>query len=128
MAYGGLSSRRFHCLIDSWHVTGDIGAALATAFGDPPVPANLKVGLQLACNTFRHAPLRAWVASNQPALLDAFAPACTSPLKPVRLALATFLLNLSNLLYSSRPKVSPSPHSRVQLPKAGQIPEMRQVS
>ena len=88
-----------HC---EW--TGDIGAALATACGDPPIAANLQVGLRLACNTFRHAPLRDWVCSNQAALLDAFAPACTSTLKPVRLALATFLLNLSALLYSS-PKV-----------------------
>lgn len=80
---------------------GDIGAAMATACGDPPIPANLQVGLRLACNTFRHESLRAWVVSNQAALLDAFAPACTSPLKPVRLALATFLLNLSALLHSS---------------------------
>ena len=86
-------------------VPGDIGAALATACGDPPIPANLQVGLRLACNVFRHEPLRAWVASNQAALLDAFAPACTSPLKPVRLALATFLLNLSAVLHSSSPRV-----------------------
>lgn len=107
------------CLTPCMRTPGDIGAALATACGDPPIPANLQVGLRLACNTFRHESLRAWVVSNQAALLDAFAPACTSPLKPVRLALATFLLNLSALLRSSPHQVC---HYLRALPSRGKRP------
>ncbi len=81
---------------------GPLGAALAAAAAPPHLPANRLTGLRLACNLFRHAPLRAWAASQRGALLRAFGGGGGGggETKAARGAWASLLVDLA-LLYRS---------------------------
>jgi hypothetical protein len=88
---------------------GPLGAALAAAAAPPHLPANRLTGLRLACNLFRHAPLRAWAASQRGALLRAFGGgggAGAGETKAARGAWASLLVDLA-LLYRSEVRCSP---------------------
>jgi hypothetical protein len=87
---------------------GTLGAALAAAAAPPPLPANRLTGLRLACNLFRHAPLRAWAAAQRGALLRAFgggAGAGAGETRAARGAWASLLVDLA-LLYRSEVRCS----------------------
>ena len=58
--------------------SGPLVSYLASAASEPAVAANQQLALRLACNCFKHAPLRAVVAAGRAEILDAFAPCCSS--------------------------------------------------
>ena len=74
---------------------GVLGAALFCGTEEPQLPANQQTGLRLACNLCKQPPLHQWLQTHNAALMDRFAPCCSSTNKPVRLGFATFMLNLA---------------------------------
>lgn len=74
---------------------GVLGAALFRGTEEPQLPANQQTGLRLACNLCKQPPLHQWLQTHNAALMDRFAPCCSSTNKPVRLGFATFMLNLA---------------------------------
>ena len=74
---------------------GVLGAALHRGTEEPQLAPNQQTGLRLACNLCKHLQLRQWMQTHNAALMDRFAPCCSSTNKSVRLAFATFMLNLS---------------------------------
>lgn len=84
-----------HCLENnastcSWlfFLAGTLSSCMATAASEPAVAANQQLAMRLACNCFKHTPLRSWVVAGREQLLDAFAPACSTTNK-VRLGLGS---------------------------------------
>ena len=75
--------------------TGVLGAALHRGTEEPQLAPNQQTGLRLVCNLCKHLPLRQWLQTHSAALIDRFAPCCSSNNKAVRFAFATFMLNLS---------------------------------
>ncbi|KAL0051183.1 hypothetical protein WJX82_003205 [Trebouxia sp. C0006] len=78
--------------------SGVLGAALFRGTEEPQLPANQQTGLRLACNLCKQPPLHQWLQTHNAALMDRFAPCCSSANKPVRLGFATFMLNLAVFL------------------------------
>ncbi|KAL0030698.1 hypothetical protein WJX77_002586 [Trebouxia sp. C0004] len=75
--------------------SGVLGAALFRGTQEPQLPANQQTGLRLACNLCKQPPLHQWLQTHNAALMDRFAPCCSSTNKPVRSGFATFMLNLA---------------------------------
>lgn len=73
-----------------------------------------QTGLRLACNLCKHLPLRQWLQAHSAALMDRFAPCCSSTNKGVRFAFATFMLNLA-VFYSTAAKADAEGQAQVQL-------------
>lgn len=74
---------------------GGLGAALFRGTEEPQPPANQQTGLRLACNMCKHQSLRQWSQKQNAALMDRFAPCCSSTNKAVRLGFATLMLNMA---------------------------------
>ncbi|KAL4433027.1 hypothetical protein ABPG77_006454 [Micractinium sp. CCAP 211/92] len=77
---------------------GSLGAALATACAEPPVPAAQQTAVRLACNAFVQPAALGWVQGAGGAMLDCFARCACSPNKTVRQGLATLLVNYAVML------------------------------
>lgn len=93
-----------------------MGALLHRAVsGEPGVEANVMTAARLACNCFRHAPTRAWLASNLGPLLDLFGGSYGSGNKNVRLSIATLLLNLAVMARSGAGTAPVSADAKVQM-------------
>lgn len=83
--------------------SGQLGAALYRGTEEPQLVPSQQTGLRLACNLCKHLPLRQWLQAHSAALMDRFAPCCSSTNKGVRFAFATFMLNLA-VFYSTAAK------------------------
>jgi len=78
---------------------GSLGHAIAVACSSsPPTPASQQTALRCACNSFAQAPLAAWARSHVIRVLTHCASCAASPVKNVRLAAATLLLNVALML------------------------------
>ena len=102
--------------ICSWvgFFAGVLGAALYRGTQEPQVAPNQQTGLRLACNLCKHLPLRQWMQTHNAALMDRFAPCCSSTNKSVRFAFATFMLNLS-VFFSTTAKADAEGQAQVGL-------------
>lgn len=84
-----------HCLENNastcsclFFLAGTLSSCMATAASEPAIAANQQLAMRLACNCFKHTPLRSWVVAGREQLLDAFAPACSTTNK-VRLGVGS---------------------------------------
>lgn len=93
-------------------LAGVLGAALHRGTEEPQLAPNQQTGLRLACNLCKHLQLRQWMQTHNAALMDRFAPCCSSTNKAVRFAFATFMLNLS-VFFSSTAKADTEAQAQV---------------